>query len=89
MSYEIAQGSGGDTHFLSDYGCVVFRGVEAMLNYMEACYEKNSNLDATAESYWKAIRTRAGVDPDFNKTIALLIILKKMTGLFIQQVSGR
>ena len=37
---------------------------------MEACYEKNSNLDATAESYWKAIRTRAGVDPDFNKTIA-------------------
>lgn len=70
MSYEIAQGSGGDTHFLSDYGCVVFRGVEAMLNYMEACYEKNSNLDATAESYWKAIRTRAGVDPDFNKTIA-------------------
>ena len=70
MSYEIAQGSGGDTHFLSDYGCVIFRGVEAMLNYMEACYEKNSNLDATAESYWKAIRTRAGVDPDFNKTIA-------------------
>ncbi len=51
-------------------GTMVFRGVEALLNYIEACYEKNGNLDATAASYWQTIRTRAGVDPDFNKTIA-------------------
>ena len=47
-----------------------FRSAEAMLNYMEACYEKNGSLDATADKYWRALRTRAGVDPDYNKTIA-------------------
>lgn len=52
------------------YGSIVFRAVEAYLNYMEACYMKNNSLDATAQSYWRAIRERAGVDPDFNKTIA-------------------
>jgi len=51
-------------------GEIIYRGVEAYLNYMEACYEKNANLDADAQKYWKAIRTRAGVDPDFQKTIA-------------------
>ena len=50
-------------------GEIVFRGVEAYLNYMEACYEKNGSLDATAQAYWKAIRTRAGVDPNYQKTI--------------------
>jgi hypothetical protein len=43
--------------------------VEAYLNYMEACYEKNGSLDATARSYWVKIRTRAGVNTDFQKTI--------------------
>lgn len=52
------------------YGSIVFRAVEAYLNYMEACYMKNNSLDATAQSYWRAIRERAGVDPDYNKTIA-------------------
>ena len=31
---------------------------------------KNKSIDATASNYWKAIRARAGVDTDFNKTIA-------------------
>lgn len=53
-----------------DVGSIVFRGVEAYFNYMEACYEKNGNLDGTAQVYWQAIRRRAGVDPDFQKTIA-------------------
>lgn len=52
-----------------DVGSIVFRAVEAYLNYMEACYEKNGSLDGTATSYWQKIRERAGVDPDFNKTI--------------------
>ena len=51
------------------YGCIVFRAAEAYLNYMEACYMKNGMLDASAQQYWRAIRERAGVDPDFNKTI--------------------
>ena len=49
---------------------VVYRAAEAYLNYIEACYVKNGSLDAKADAYWKAIRTRAGVDPDYNKTIA-------------------
>lgn len=52
------------------YGSIVFRAAEAYLNYMEACYIKNRSLDATAQRYWAAIRERAGVDPDYNKTIA-------------------
>ncbi len=50
-------------------GGIVFRGTEAMLIYMEASYLKNSNIDATADKYWRAIRRRAKVDEDYNKTI--------------------
>lgn len=51
------------------YGSIVFRAVEAHLNYMEASYMKNRVLDATARKYWTAIRERAGIDPNFDKTI--------------------
>jgi hypothetical protein len=47
-----------------------FRSAEAMLNYIEACYEKNGSLDGKAQEYWRTLRERAGVDPDFNKTVA-------------------
>lgn len=50
-------------------GAIVFRATEAYLNYMEACYEKNGSLDGKASAYWVAIRNRAGVDPDYQKTI--------------------
>ena len=56
---------------------VVFRATEALLNYMEASYLLNGNLDATAQNYWKALRRRAGVDEDFNKTIALTDMSKE------------
>ena len=39
-----------------------------MLIYMEASYEKNGTVDGTADGYWRALRTRAKVDPDYNKT---------------------
>lgn len=48
---------------------VVFRAAEAYLNYIEACYMKNGSLDGNADKYWRALRTRAGVDPDYTKTI--------------------
>lgn len=51
-------------------GSITFRATEAYLNYMEACFEKNGSLDNKAQAYWSALRTRAKVDPDFNKTIA-------------------
>jgi SusD family. len=54
----------------SSTGCIVFRAVEAYLNYMEANYERHGALDGKAQQYWKAIRTRAKVDPDYAKTIA-------------------
>ncbi len=50
--------------------CPIFRSAEAMLNYIEACYEKNKSIDGTAASYWRNLRERAGVSTDFNATIA-------------------
>ncbi|CAK7074723.1 MAG: hypothetical protein PARBA_03004 [Parabacteroides sp.] len=50
--------------------CVIFRAAEAYLNYIEASYLLNNNsLDAKSISYWKALRQRAGVDEDIQKTI--------------------
>jgi hypothetical protein len=66
LNYDGAQCGNGQGYT----GAIVFRAVEAYLNYMEAYYELNGSLDATAQSYWTSIRTRAGLDPDFNKTIA-------------------
>lgn len=54
---------------LSTNASVIFRSAEAYLNYMEACYELNGSLDGTAENYWKALRRRAGVSDDIQKTI--------------------
>lgn len=51
-------------------GMIVYRAAEAYLNYIEAYYELNGSLDDKASNYWKAIRRRAGIDEDFNKTIA-------------------
>lgn len=56
---------------ISSYGSIVFRAVEAYLNYMEASYMKLGRIDDIAERYWKAIRSRAGVDDDYEKTIRL------------------
>jgi hypothetical protein len=51
-------------------GEIVYRASEAYLNYMEACYERNGNLDGKATMYWKALRNRALVDNNFSNTIA-------------------
>jgi hypothetical protein len=59
-----AEGSAGTT------GSIVFRAVEAYLNYIEASYLKNKSINGKAADYWSRIRERAGVNPDFNVTIA-------------------
>ena len=66
-SYDSSQCVSDD--LLAENACPVFRTAEAYLNYMEACYELNGSLDGVAETYWKKIRERAGVDQDYNKTI--------------------
>lgn len=50
--------------------CIIFRVAEAYLNYIEADYVKNGSLDGKSREYWQALRRRAGVDTDFNNTIA-------------------
>lgn len=52
-----------------DFGSIVFRGVEAYLNYIEACAVKNNSLDPDATRYWQAIRERAGVSTDIQATL--------------------
>ena len=65
-SYDGNQATGNSACYTSS---IIFRGVEAYLNYIEAYYELNGNLDATAQDYWVKIRNRAKVDSDFQKTI--------------------
>lgn len=48
---------------------IYFRAAEAYLNYIEAYYLRYGQLDSKATAYWKAIRMRAHVDEDFQKTI--------------------
>lgn len=55
----------------STIGAIIFRGVEAYLNYIEACYEKTGKIDEVADGYWKAIRRRAKINEDYNYTISL------------------
>ncbi len=69
-----------EAHHKGTTGSIVFRGTEALLNYMEACYELNGTIDATADAYWKALRTRAMVNPDYNATIAATDMAKEAEG---------
>jgi hypothetical protein len=66
ISYDGVQAKNGSAYT----GSITFRAVEAYLNYIEACYEKNGSLDGSAVSYWQQIRTRAKVNPDYNVTVA-------------------
>lgn len=63
-------------------GSIVFRAVESYLNYIEASYLKNGSVNGKAATYWSAIRTRAGVNPDFNLTIGNTDISKEAKGDF-------
>lgn len=68
LNYIPDETSGSDQ--ISRGGSPVYRVAEAYLTYIEASYMKNKTIDGTASKYWKALRKRAGVDEDFNKTIA-------------------
>ena len=56
-------GSFDQKYYHNTYGytaAISYRAVEALLNYMEAYYERYGALDGTAMEYWEAIRNRAG-----------------------------
>lgn len=48
----------------------ILRAAECYLNYIEAYYERNGNLGGKCDQYWRALRRRAGVDDDYQATIA-------------------
>ena len=58
----------------SSTGCIVLRSAEALLNYIEACYEKTGSIDSKADKYWRLLRERAGVDPDWSATAAATVM---------------
>lgn len=83
--YALRKGNSYDQNQLmngSGYVAIpVFRSVEALLNYMEASYERKGSLDADASKYWTAIRSRhEGLDTDFRKTINATIMTEEAKG---------
>ncbi len=76
LSYDQAQTGNGQGYT----GSIVFRAVEAYLNYIEASYLKTAAIDGTADKYWKAIRERAHVDTDYNATIAVTDMQQEAKG---------
>lgn len=55
----------------------IFRAAEAYLIYLEAYYERYGDLSGNCDTYWRALRNRAGVDPDYNKTIEVTDLTKE------------
>ena len=81
--YLLRKGGAFDVKFYQDVwagfvGVVFYRSAEALLNYMEASYEKsNGTLDGTAREYWQIIRRRAGISENIDATIAATDIAKE------------
>jgi hypothetical protein len=73
--YELNKWYCSDRTQSTQYTCTtavpLFRSAETMLNYLEAYYERYGNLGGNCDQYWRALRRRAGVDEDYNATIAL------------------
>ena len=73
----------------STTGCITFRAAEALLNYIEACYEKTGALDSKAEEYWKALRKRACVSEDYSATVAATVMSKEAAGDWGAYTAGK
>lgn len=71
--YALRKGGAWDSKYLVQNKCflalAIYRSAEALLNYMEASYERNHTLDASATEYWKILRRRALVSDNLEKTI--------------------
>ncbi len=65
-------GSFNRKHYANGGGytaAISYRATEALLNYMEASYERKGTLDDTAREYWTIIRRRAHVSENIDNTI--------------------
>ncbi len=85
MSYQFDQtvGSMGAT------GSIVFRVVEAYLNYIEASYLREGMINGKADQYWRAIRERSGVNPDYMATVAATDMAQESKNDFAAYSAGR
>lgn len=79
--YELSKWYCSERVQATQYTCTtavpLFRSAETMLNYLEAYYERYGNLGGNCDKYWRTIRRRAGVNEDYNATIALTDLSKE------------
>lgn len=72
--YELCKWLSDEPAQQKQYDCTtavpILRAGECYLNYIEAYYERYGELDELAIQYWKALRRRAGISDDIEKTIA-------------------
>ncbi len=66
-------GSFNQKHYGNNRGytaAVCYRATEALLNYMEASYERLGMLDEKARNYWKLLRNRAHINGTIEETVS-------------------
>lgn len=85
MSYLSAQAEGN----VGATGSIVFRAAEAFLNYIEASYLKEKAINGKADTYWRALRNRAGVNPDYMVTVAVTNMLEEAKNDFGAYSAGQ
>lgn len=79
---EESEGSSGSI------GSIIFRAAEAYLNYIEASYLKEGTINSKADQYWKAIRERAGVEPNYSVTVDATVLSEEAKNDFAAYSAG-
>ena len=91
--YALRKGGKWDSKYLvqnKDYSSFpTYRAAEALLNYMEASYEKTGSLDGNAREYWQILRCRALVDDNIDKTISATDMMKEAENDFGAYSAGK
>lgn len=91
--YALRKGGKWDSKYLvqnKDYSSFpIYRAAEALLNYMEASYEKTGSLDGNAREYWQILRCRALVDDNIDKTISATDMMKEAENDFGAYLAGK
>lgn len=91
--YALRKGGKWDSKYLvqnKDYSSFpIYRAAEALLNYMEASYEKTGSLDGNAREYWQILRCRALVDDNIDKTISTTDMMKEAENDFGAYSAGK
>ena len=91
--YALRKGGKWDSKYLvqnKDYSSFpIYRAAEALLNYMEASYEKTGSLDGNVREYWQILRCRALVDDNIDKTISATDMMKEAENDFGAYSAGK